>query len=145
MSEKLRILYINPLLPRTDTWTGVRGNQLVQELRADEAEVNTYPSVLANNPQQKNKNSLVQRIKRFIKTQIPLPLVLILIDYYMLIRGVLRTAISSWQIWRGRHVFRPDVVVARTMEYDWTPWIAARILKRPLVLEIRVTRAYFRS
>jgi glycosyltransferase involved in cell wall biosynthesis len=136
MPENIRILYINPFLPRADSWTGVRGNQLVQELRNAGAEVNTFPPVLTNNSQQKITSSEIQRFKRFVKTQIPIQLALILIDYYQLIQGILRTVISSWQIWRGRDVFRPDIVVARTMEYDWTPWIAARILKRPLVLEI---------
>lgn len=132
----MRILYINSLLPRTDSWAGVRGRQLVQELRAAGAEVNTFPVVLANNPPQKVPNRLIQWIKRFIKTQIPPPLALLLLEYFVVIRGIKRTVVDSWKIWRGRHVFRPDVVLARTFEYEWTPWFAARILRRPLVLEV---------
>jgi glycosyltransferase involved in cell wall biosynthesis len=132
----MRIFYINPLLPRTDSWTGVRGRQLVQELRAAGAEVNTFPVVQANIPPQKVPNRLIQWIKRFTKTQIPHKLALLLIEYLMIIRGIKRTVVDSWQIWQGRHELQPDVVLARTMDYEWTPWLAARILKRPLVLEI---------
>ena len=104
MPERIRIFYINPLLPRTDYWAGVRGRQLVQELRAAGAEVNTFPVVLANSPPQKVPNRLMQWIKRFVKAQIPPPLALLFIEYFLLIRGIKRTAVGSWQIWRGRHV-----------------------------------------
>lgn len=124
------------MLPRTDSWAGVRGRQLVQELRAAGAEVNTFPVVLANTPPRKVPNRLIQWIKRFIKTQIPPTLALYLLEYFVIIRGIKRTFVDSWQIWRSRHVLRPDVVLARTFEYEWTPWLAARILRRPLVLEV---------
>jgi len=70
-------------------------------------------------------------------TTTPLHWLLPLLEYFVVIRGIKRTAVNSWQIWRGRHVFRSDVVLARTFEYEWTPWLAARILRRPLVLEVR--------
>ena len=132
----MRVFYINPLLPRIDSWTGVRGSQLVQELRAAGAEVNTFPVVLANNHPQKVPNRLVPWVKHFIKTQIPPPLALLLIEYFVAIRGIKRTAVDSWHIWRSRHVLQPDVIIARNFEYELTPWIAARILRRPLVLEV---------
>ena len=135
MLEKMRIFYINPSLQDSDSWTGVRGRQLVQELRAAGAEVNTFPDVLANSLSQRPLERLVHCIKYFVKARIPPPFALFLIEYFMLARGIKRTAVGCWQIWRRRHVLRADVVLARSFEYEWTPCLAARILRRPLVLE----------
>lgn len=132
----MRILYINSMTSRTDSWSGVRSWQFIQELRAAGVEVIIFPVVLENSPPQKAPNSLTQRIKRFVKEQIRPSLALIFIEYFMLIRGIKRTVVDSWKIFQGRHVFKPDIVLARTFEYEWTPWLAARILRRPLVLEI---------
>ena len=132
----MRILYINSMTSRTDSWSGVRSWQFIQELRAAGVEVIIFPVVLDNSPPQKALNSLTQWIKRFVKEQIRPSLALIFIEYFMLIRGIKRTAVDSWKIFQGRHVFKPDIVLARTFEYEWTPWLAARILRRPLVLEV---------
>ncbi len=133
----MRVLYINPFLTRFDFWTGERGRQLIRALRAAGAEVNTIPAVSAENTRPaKSPNDLIRRIKRFIQVQFPRPWTLFLIEYYLLVRGFTRTALACWHVWRCRYEFCPDVVLARTFEYEWTPWLVAGILKRPLVLEV---------
>lgn len=51
-------------------------------------------------------------------------------------RGATNTVRWTWRLWRALRRNRPDVIVARYHEYELTPLLVARIVKRPLVLEV---------
>ena len=133
----MRILYLNAYLDRFDFWTGQRGRELVDALRNAGLKVQTLPGI----PQKTNqKASPVSAsslgFKRYIKTKLPTKWVLMLVELYLIARGIARTARLPIQVWRKRRDVRPDLVLARSFEYEWGPWIVAKILKRPLVLEV---------
>lgn len=133
----MRVLYVNPDLTRLDSESGTWGRQVVQELRDAGAEVNTFPAAsIENTPLAKNPGGWAGRIKGFVKAYFARPWTLLFIEYYMLVRGIKRTVRGCWRIWRHRRQLCPDVVLARTFEYEWTPWLVARALKRPFVLEV---------
>ena len=133
----MKILYLNAYLNRFDFWTGERGRQFVEALRAAGAEVQTMPEIPSRSKQAtKQSSSLTAGVKRFAQTRLSERSLVILIEIYLLGRGIARTLQLAWQAWRNRHDLRPDVVLARTFEYEWAPWLVATILRRPLVLEI---------
>ena len=133
----MRILYIHAYLTRFNVWHGERGRELVQELRAAGAEVNTLPVVPGEDkPFAEDPDGFTRWIKRFLQEHLPTKWTMFIVEYYLPFRGITRTALWCWRVWRQRHQLCPDVVLARTFECEWTPWIVARILKRPLVLEI---------
>ena len=135
--RRMRLLYVNPYLNRFNFWTGERGRQLVRELRAAGAEVSTFPvEVPEDRPDGETRPCLIGRFKALLKARMPTKWFVFLIEYHLLLRGVARTLSSGLWVWRRRREIAADVVLARTFEYDWTPWIVSRLLNLPLVLEI---------
>lgn len=136
----MRILYLNDYLDRHDLWTGERGRQLTRELRGAGAMVETLPAI-SMIPDAPYAGGTVKarpgsRIKAFVKAGLSIARLMVLLDIYFLLRGTFRTAKWGWYIWRRRKGFQPDVILARTFEYEWTPMVVARILNCPLVLEV---------
>ena len=131
----MKILYLNAYLNRFDFWTGERGRQLVHALLAAGAEVQALPEIPAVKPGAPPDSNSSQ-LKRIAKSRLPERWLLLLIDFYLAGRGMVRTLNLTWQAWRQRRSWRPDVVLARTFEYDWAPWFVAAILRRPLILEV---------
>lgn len=133
----MRILYLNDYLGRTDLWTGERGRQLTRELRRAGAVVEILPAIpAAFDEVTKSKAGPGSRIKAFVKSRLSVARLMVLLEVYFILRGAFRTAKWGWYIWRRRGVLNPDVILARTFEYEWAPLVAARILNRPLVLEV---------
>ena len=128
----MRILYINHNLIRSDSEAGVWSRELVRELRAVGAEVDTVPDL--NGARLTAK--LLTNVKTMVKRRVPQHLALKLVEYYLQACGLTRTIRMSWKLWRKRNEFDCSVILARTYEYDWTPLIAARLYRRPLVLEV---------
>jgi len=133
--RQIKILYLNAYLNRFDFWTGERGRQLVTALRAAGAKVQALPEVPAAITSEQS-GGFSSRLKRFAKSRLPAKSLLLLIDFYLAGRGMVRTLNLAWQAWRKRRTWRPDVVLARTFEYEWAPWLVAAILRRPLILEV---------
>lgn len=133
----MRVLYINSFLSRFDIWTGERGRQLVDEMRAAGAEIETVPDIPNDRPADGTANASIGRwLRDVVGITLPRGIELLLVEYYLLLRGLFRTARWCWRVFRHRHQLKPDVIVARTFEYEWTPWIVAWMLRRPLVLEV---------
>ena len=59
-----------------------------------------------------------------------------LIELKLLCRALYNMLWCSWTVRRRRTALRPDLVYARTFEFDWTPWLVASALKCPMVLEV---------
>jgi glycosyltransferase involved in cell wall biosynthesis len=133
----MQILYLNAFLTRYDFWTGERGRQLVDALRAGGVQVATFPE---RYEREESIGQSTSRRRGFLKTLakkwFPRSLLWFAIDCYLFLQGIKRTTCWGWAIWRRRHELNPDVVLARTFEYDMTPWVVSRILNRPLILEI---------
>ena len=134
---RMRLLYVNPYLIRFNFWTGERGRQLVRELRAAGATVSTFPvEVPENRPDGETRPRSIGRLKALLKARMSTKWFVFLIEYHLLLRGVARTLSSGLWVWRRRREIAADLVLARTFEYDWTPWVVSRLLNLPLVLEI---------
>jgi len=132
----MHLLYMNPSLTHFGSAPGTWGRQVVRELREAGAEVVTLPAIPSGNGAGNVSGGPMGALKRFVKEKLPIRIGSLLIEYYMLARGLMRTMVWSWRVWRRRHQLNPDVVLGRTLEYEWTPWIVAAILKRPLMLEV---------
>lgn len=132
----MHLLYMNPSLTHFGSAPGTWGRQVVRELREVGAEVSTMPAIPEENGTGNGSGGPMGPVKRFVKERLPIRIGSLLIEYYMLARGLMRTMLWSWRVWRRRHQLDPDVVLGRTLEYEWTPWIVANILKRPLMLEV---------
>ena len=133
----MRILYINHNLSRFDSEAGVWGRELVRELTAAGAEIDSLPNLDdAALAADRSGGGKTASLKAMLRRHVPQSVSLKLIEYSLQIRGLKRTLQMSWTLWRKRRDFDCGVILARTYEYDWTPLIAARLLRRPLVLEV---------
>ncbi len=133
----MRILYINHNLSRFDSEAGVWARELVRELTAAGAEVDSFPKANGAAPAAGNPGGhRYAGLKALLRRRMPQAASLKLIEYHLQIRGLKRTLQMSWALWRKRKRFDCGVILARTYEYDWTPLIAARLYRRPLVLEV---------
>lgn len=133
----MKILYLNAYLNRFDFWTGERGRQFAMALRSAGAEVETLPKISSKTNRSTGWSSgPVAGLRRFAKTKLPAKPLMMLIEVYLFARGIGRTLYLPWQAWCKRRHLRPDVVLARTFEYDWGPWLVAAVLRRPLILEV---------
>jgi glycosyltransferase involved in cell wall biosynthesis len=133
----MRILYINFNLNRFDSEAGVWARELVHELSAAGAEVVTFPDLDDTEPAaNRSGGNTASGLKAVMRRRLPQSVSLKLIEYYLQIRGLKRTLQMSWTLWRKRKDLDCGVILARTYEYDWTPLIAARLFRRPLVLEV---------
>jgi glycosyltransferase involved in cell wall biosynthesis len=131
----MRILYINHNLLRSDSEAGVWSRELVRELRAAGVQVDTVPDLEGARTAPHTGSSLAS-LKTTVKRRAPQYLTLLLVEYYLLACGLTRPLRIGWTLWRNRNQLNCSVILARTYEYDWTPLIAARICKLPLVLEV---------
>lgn len=128
---KRRLLYINAHLPRFDTAIGEHGRRLADALTAAGLSVTTFPAAQGG-----RRTGRLLWLKRLVQDRSPRRVALALIDLYLLVQGLRRSLAWSWLIWRVHRHDPPDLIVARAFEYDWSPWLAARLLGRPLALEI---------
>lgn len=137
----MRVLYLNSELNRIDSEPGTWARLVVQELRNTGAEVETFPpesSSLANNEQSISElSSPADGFKAVLKRQLPRNWALLLVEFYMFFRGFGRSISIAVRLWRRRSEMADiDIVLARVYEYEWTPWLTARALKKPFVLEV---------
>ncbi len=134
----MRILYIHPYLANFRNASGETARQLVRELRKASADVVTFPIsdyAALESDDDSMRRSLFDHARQIATRWLPNSVVMFLLEEFLFTRAVLRSIAWSWRILRHRKRFCPDVLLARPLEYDWTPWIAARILRCPLVLE----------
>jgi len=122
----MRILYINGAFRHHGSGPAVHGWALVDHLRAGGSAVTVYPPAPGRNahvavPPDGWRRRLRHRLNR---------------GPMKLLGGVRRTIRQSLGVWREYRGDPPDVVLARHAPLDWTPWVAARLLRRPLVLEV---------
>ncbi len=135
----MRILYISPYLGHCSNAVGETSRQIVRELRNAGTEVVTFPSTDREGsrcgPAVGSNHVYRQLIRKFSIRYLPGRLRAYFLEFFLVARALGFSAVWCGRIWLLRKALRPDVVLARALEYDWTPWIAARILGRPLVLE----------
>jgi glycosyltransferase involved in cell wall biosynthesis len=128
----LRILYINEAFRNFGPGPAVHGGALVGEMRARGATVDIYPAI----PERGAAHGVPQGastgpspLRRLLRERLPQ-------EGANFASGLLRTVHRSGQVRSGASRRRPDVILARHIAYDWTPWITARLLDLPLVLEV---------
>ncbi len=132
----MRILYVNYNLLNEHSAPGIWGRQVLQGLRAANADVINFPLLTDPGSEPDLGNDGVGRFRSLMWAQFSKKCVARLLEQYLMARGVVRTFRSTFRIWRLRRKFDVDVVLGRQGEYDLSPQIAARILRRPLVLEV---------
>jgi len=133
----MNILFINPRLTHCHSEASIWARRLIDDLRSVQATVTTltdYPDHVGS-ARSKNKR-LVDRIRVAMLLLFPHAVTSRLIEFRLFCLALSNMASSTWKAWRIRKGLCPDVIYARTFEYDWTPWLVALILKRPLVLEV---------
>ncbi len=134
----MRILYISSYLANFGNAIGETSRQLVRELRKAGVDVETFP-VSDYTAQKHGRVSVKRGFFRYVRQigtrWLPNSVVMFLLEGVLLTRAVRRSIGWSFRIWWRRKRLRPDVLLARGLEYDWTPWIAAKLLDCPLVLE----------
>ena len=138
----MRLLYINADLARPRSLPGIRGARLVSDMRALGAEVIAYPAF--GNPHALDAGSSEGGLKRFIKTRLPQRWALLMLDGCLALKGTRRTVSGGVAMWRSLRAEPPDLILARTSDYDRTAWAAAALLGRPLVLELHHIGGYER-
>lgn len=138
----MRLLYINPDLARPNSLPGFRGARLVHDLRALGAEVVTFPEITPAHAA--GADSPDGSLKRLLKARLPQRWSLRLLDLSLAVKGTRRTLSGAAAVWQQLRADPPDLVLARTMDYDRTPWLAAALLGRPLVLELHHIGSYER-
>jgi glycosyltransferase involved in cell wall biosynthesis len=138
----MRLLYINPDLARPRSLPGLRGARLIADLRALGAEVIAYPEPTPADLAGPERGD--GRIKRLLKERLPQRWSLMLLDRSLALKGTRRTLSGAAALWRRLRDNPPDLILARTMDYDRTPWAAAALLGRPLVLELHHIGSYER-
>jgi glycosyltransferase involved in cell wall biosynthesis len=134
----MRILYIHPYLTNFRNANGEIARQVVREMRKADVDVVTFPaSDYADLDSGDNSitRSLYDHARRLATRWMPNFVAMFLLEKFLLMRAILRSIAWNYRIFRQRNRLCPDVLLARALEYDWTPWIAARILRCPLVLE----------
>lgn len=126
----LRVLYVNEAFRNFGPGPAVHGWSLVREMRARAITVDIFPPVtLAGSSYAPVAPSLAWSVGRILRshfTQEPVKLV----------SGFVRTARRALRVWTRKPSPMPDVILARHTGYDWTPCVLARMLDRPLVLEV---------
>ena len=132
----MHILYLNPNLMKLHSALGIWGRQVLKEMRAAGAEVSSFPVGSDTGASRGSKNGGVSWYQSFLWRHSSRDWLARLFEYFLVARGIARTIRSSLWMWRQRHHPDVDVVLGRSAEYDLTPQVAARILKRPLVLEM---------
>ena len=132
----MHVLYVNPNLMKRRSAPGIWGRQVVTEMRAGGAEVSTFPAPPDTGPADGPNEGGVGWHRAFLRKHASRDWVARLFEYFLIARGLARTARASLSIWHQRHALDVDVVLGRAVEYDLTPQVAARILRRPLVLEV---------
>ncbi len=132
----MHILYLNLNLLKPRSAPGLWGRQVVKEMRAGGAEVSSFPAGPETGAPRDPENRGVGWYRSFLWKHSSRDWVARLFEYLLVARGIARTIGSSVSIWRQRRHLDVDVVLGRAVEYDLTPQVAARILKRPLVLEV---------
>lgn len=133
----MHILFVNPRLTRYDSEASIWARRLIADLRATQATVTTltvYSDQAVSAPV--GAASLGGRMRRAVLRFVPQVLTGWLIELKLFCRALYSMIWCSWMVRRKRKDLRPDVVYARTFEYDWTPWLVASALKCPMVLEV---------
>jgi glycosyltransferase involved in cell wall biosynthesis len=132
----LRLLYANSDFRRADNWTGVRARQLVDALTDRGVVVTTFPPSEGLPGQQSTTTKRLGGLKDFVQDNLPTGLTIWLVEIWLVFGGALR---SLWNLVRAisaRGNLNAEVLLVRPREYDWTPWLLARILGLPVVQEI---------
>jgi glycosyltransferase involved in cell wall biosynthesis len=132
MPPTVDIVYHNPSLTRPDRWAGERARQLIDALTGAGGEVLAIPAPI---PEQPTTDS-GRPIASWTRSRVPRPLRRPLIKLRLFQRGTVNTVRWSWRLWRALRSNPPPVLLARYLEFEWTPLIVARLLRRPLVLEV---------
>ncbi len=130
MTPAINILYHNPSMTRPGRWPGERGRQLVEAMELSGSPVRSMPPVSPTTGPRPGS-----ALKALIKSRMPRSWRGPLITLRLLERGTVNTVRWSWRLVRDLRRSPPDVIVARYFEFEWTPLIVARLLRRPLVLE----------
>ncbi len=133
----MHILFINPRLTRYDSEASIWARRLIADLRRSGATVTTltvYSDQAVSEPGGSSHvpGWLRQAVLRFV----PRVLTGWLIELKLLCRALYNMVWCCWAVRRRRIAPRPDIVYARTFEYDWSPWLVAAALKGPMVLEV---------
>jgi len=130
----VNIAYHNPSVTRPHRWAGERGRQLIEAMRRGGGEVRAVPSPGARtaHPGTDTGSAVRERVRAHLPRGWRRPI----IRLRLLQRGTINTIRWSWRLWRELRVAPPDVLLARYHEFEWTPLIVARLIHRPLVLEV---------
>jgi glycosyltransferase involved in cell wall biosynthesis len=136
----VNIVYHNPVIARPQRWAGERGRQLVEALRRNGGDVLAIPplSSLTAAPQMAAGGTAPPEGagRGWLRAHIPRAWRGPLIRIRLLQRGTVNTVRWSWRLWRELRGAPPDILLARYLEFEWTPLVIARVLRRPLVLEV---------
>jgi glycosyltransferase involved in cell wall biosynthesis len=111
-------------------------------MRALGAEVVAYPEVVAIEPGEAEQAE--GRLKQLLKNRLPQRWSLPLLDRWLAVKGAHRTVSGALRLWLDLRANPPDLILARTLDYDRTPWVVASLLGRPLVLELHHIGSYER-
>ena len=133
----MKILFINPRLIHRHSEASIWARRLIDDLRSAQATVTTLTEYAdpVGSASTKNKG-LADRVRVTLLLLFPDVVTRRLIEFRLFCQAFSSMVSSSWTAWRNRKALRPDVIYARTFEYDWTPWLVALILKCPMVLEV---------
>lgn len=129
MGRNIVIAYHNPAVTRSGRWAGERGRQLIAALEGAGATVRAIPAPPRRKPGGSGAGGRML-------DRVPYQLRGAAITGRLVQRGLVNTVRWTWRIWWRLRAAKPDVVLARYHEYELTPLVAARLLRRPLVLEV---------
>ena len=135
--EHARIVYVNPTLVEENTAPCIWGRALAERMRLLDVNFITIPAIPKFRASESRQRTVTSnRLRRYIKKFVPVQLHVLLVEWHLLVRALLRTPPIALNVLFRRSRYRVDAVLGRTVEYDWTPWLVAKILRCPLILEV---------
>ncbi len=113
-----------------------RARQLTETLSRQGVTVTSFPEVTKSIDQEETDAHHKVDLKEFVKFNFPTVVILSFVEVRLMIIGVIRSVLYAGRILFIRKRLTADVVLIRPQEYDWTPWLIAKITGLPVVLEL---------
>jgi len=132
----LRLLYVNSHFQRADMWTGVRARQLVEALTDQGVSVTMFPPSEESSGQAPRTTKKMRGLKNLVRDKLPTAIAIWMVEIWLFFGGALRSFKNALRAISMRDVLEADVILIRSQEYDWTPWLMGKILGLPVVQEI---------
>jgi glycosyltransferase involved in cell wall biosynthesis len=129
-SRRHRVLYVNPAASAEDQGPAQHAHAVARHLTLHGVEVSVFPTFVDGTGEIVALEwDFLSTVKRMTRRILPF-------EFVSFLRGIGRTAILLLGLYLESRRHGATVILARHYDYDWLPWLAAKMLRLPLVLEV---------